>query len=108
MRQILFGGISKNYQSNFLIGHSNYMIVEADEFDKSFLHLDPILSIITSIDRDHIDTYHDEKDMLDAYGRFLVNTCRGHKKNNNQDGFKVHGCPVILSSKIGKKISLFT
>ena len=36
------------------------MIVEADEFDKSFFYLDP-LSIITSIDRDHIDTYHDER-----------------------------------------------
>ncbi len=100
-----FGGISKNYQSNFLIGHSSYMIVEADEFDKSFLQLDPILSIITSMDRDHVDTYHDEKDMLDAYGRFLLNTYQGHKKNNNQDGVKVHGSPVILSSKIDKKKS---
>ena len=61
-----FGGMSKNYHSNFLIGKSNFMIVEADEFDKSFLQLNPILSLVTSLDRDHVDTYSDTKDMLNA------------------------------------------
>jgi len=98
-----FGGISKNYQSNFLIGRSNYMIVEADEFDKSFLQLEPILSIITSIDRDHVDTYNVEKDMLDAYGRFLYNTYHSYKKNNNQDGVPINGFPVVISSKVDEK-----
>ena len=98
-----FGGVSNNYQSNFLIGHSKYMIVEADEFDKSFLQLEPMLSIITSIDRDHGDTYYDEKDMLNAYGEFLINTYHRHKKNNNHDGVKINGLPVVLSSQVEKK-----
>ena len=50
-----FGGISKNYHTNFLIGNSEYMIIEADEYDQSFLKLNPTISIITSMDKDHIE-----------------------------------------------------
>ena len=98
-----FGGMSKNYHSNFLIGKSNFMIIEADEFDKSFLQLTPILSLITSIDRDHVDTYTNTKDMLNSYSQFLSNSCEGYKTNNNQEGVKINGFPVVLSSKVDKK-----
>lgn len=98
-----FGGMSKNYHSNFLIGKSNFMIIEADEFDKSFLQLTPIISLITSIDRDHVDTYRDTKDMLDSYSQFLSNSYEGYKKNNSHEGVKINGFPVVLSSKVDKK-----
>ena len=53
------GGISNNYHSNLLIDNSDYVAVEADEYDRSFLHLKPYMSVITSIDPDHLDIYGD-------------------------------------------------
>ena len=46
------------------------MVVEADEFDRSFLSLAPILAVVTSIDRDHLDTYRDLPEILDAFAAF--------------------------------------
>ena len=68
-----FGGISNNYQSNVLLGKSDYMIVEADEYDRSFLELNPVMGLITSLDRDHIDTYESKDSMVEAYAMFCLN-----------------------------------
>ncbi|MBN2683340.1 MAG: UDP-N-acetylmuramate--L-alanine ligase [Bacteroidales bacterium] len=65
------GGISKNYKTNFL--HSNKsqrMVVEADEFDRSFLTLNPSLSIITSIDADHLDIYGNKESIKESFNLF--------------------------------------
>ena len=43
-----FGGISKNYNSNFMVGTSEFMVIEADEYDNSFLKLNPEISLISS------------------------------------------------------------
>lgn len=52
------GGISNNYQSNLLLdAKSDFVVVEADEYDRSFHHLTPYMSVITSIDPDHLDIY---------------------------------------------------
>ncbi|MCQ2348195.1 MAG: UDP-N-acetylmuramate--L-alanine ligase [Paludibacteraceae bacterium] len=52
------GGISNNFQSNLLIDeNSDFVVVEADEYDRSFHHLQPYMSVITSIDPDHLDIY---------------------------------------------------
>ncbi len=51
------GGITKNYQSNYLLGHEPILVVEADEYDRSFLTLFPEYAIITSTDSDHLDIY---------------------------------------------------
>ncbi|MCH2042915.1 MAG: UDP-N-acetylmuramate--L-alanine ligase [Saprospiraceae bacterium] len=59
------GGISSNLNSNFVAGNSEWVVMEADEFDRSFLHLHPHISIITSMDADHLDIYGD-KDSLEA------------------------------------------
>ena len=69
-----FGGISNNYSSNFLIGTDKYMIIEADEYDKSFLKLSPTISLISAIDSDHSETYKSENEMLQAYYQFTLNT----------------------------------
>jgi UDP-N-acetylmuramate--alanine ligase len=53
------GGISSNYQTNVLYGKNNVMVVEADEYDRSFLTLYPDVAIITSMDADHLDIYGD-------------------------------------------------
>ncbi|MBN2461415.1 MAG: UDP-N-acetylmuramate--L-alanine ligase [Candidatus Cloacimonetes bacterium] len=56
---VIVGGIVKNYGSNNLLGSGKYIVVEADEFDRSFLHLSPILAGITNIEADHLDCYRD-------------------------------------------------
>ena len=65
------GGITKNYDSNFIFTpDSRYLVVEADEFDRSFLHLHPDFSIITSTDADHLDIYGSHESMKGAFRRF--------------------------------------
>lgn len=64
------GGISTNYQSNFLIGSSNVMVVEADEYDRSFLTLHPDVAVITSMDADHLDIYGDPKSLENSFREF--------------------------------------
>lgn len=51
------GGISRNFNTNFVFGESEWLVVEADEFDRSFLHLHPEIAVITSMDPDHLDIY---------------------------------------------------
>ena len=67
------GGISHNYNTNFLFSESSsILIVEADEFDRSFLHLHADIAIITSIDVDHLDVYNDKSDLLLAFNQFVA------------------------------------
>ncbi len=63
------GGIMKNYNSNYIEGSSNWIIAEADEFDRSFLHLYPRILIIQSLDADHLDIYKDYQSLINAYER---------------------------------------
>ncbi|MDD4395402.1 MAG: UDP-N-acetylmuramate--L-alanine ligase [Bacteroidales bacterium] len=65
------GGIAKNFDSNFLI-HPQYdtVVVEADEFDRSFLTLFPTIAIITSMDADHLDIYGDQQHLIDSFQLF--------------------------------------
>lgn len=64
------GGIAQNYQSNFIEGKSDWVIVEADEFDRSFLHLSPDYSAIMSMDADHLDIYGDKVQMAKGFTQF--------------------------------------
>ena len=64
------GGISKNYGTNLLMSHSNAVVAEADEFDRSFLQLHPEIAVITAIDADHLDIYGDIRHVLDAFKAF--------------------------------------
>lgn len=53
------GGIAQNFESNYVHGKSDWVVVEADEYDRSFLQLDPDIAIILSMDADHLDIYGD-------------------------------------------------
>jgi UDP-N-acetylmuramate--alanine ligase len=64
------GGISSNYNTNFWSDENNTAVVEADEYDRSFLKLSPDVAVITSMDPDHLDIYGDEKTMQDAFVEF--------------------------------------
>lgn len=66
------GGISKNYKTNYLVDkEGQYVVVEADEFDRSFLKLNPQKAIITAVDEDHLDIYSDHQDLKDAFKQFV-------------------------------------
>jgi UDP-N-acetylmuramate--alanine ligase len=67
------GGISKNYNSNLLLGDSRYTVIEADEFDRSFHRLKPLMAVVTSLDADHLDIYGDQRTMVEAYNIFCGN-----------------------------------
>jgi len=66
------GGISKNYNTNLLLAEKgNILIVEADEYDRSFLQLQPDIAIITSVDVDHLDIYKNKEDLHVAFKQFV-------------------------------------
>ncbi|MCR4857809.1 MAG: UDP-N-acetylmuramate--L-alanine ligase [Bacteroidales bacterium] len=71
------GGISKNLNDNYICSlNPDTAVVEADEFDRSFLTLHPEVSVITSMDADHLDIYRDVEDLRDAFRQFASQTNR--------------------------------
>jgi UDP-N-acetylmuramate--alanine ligase len=64
------GGISTNYISNVLYGKNDIVVVEADEYDRSFLTLFPNIAVITSMDADHLDIYGDHAHLTDSFKLF--------------------------------------
>lgn len=71
------GGILKNYNSNYIEGTSNWFIAEADEYDRSFLQLYPKITIIQSLDPDHLDIYGTHQEMIRTYEEFSLQTQEG-------------------------------
>ena len=67
------GGISENYNTNFIQNGDEIILVEADEFDRSFLTLYPDIACITSIDPDHLDVYFNEQSLHDSFTDFTNN-----------------------------------
>lgn len=69
------GGVSKNFGSNLLVNNkSEYVVVEADEYDRSFLQLHPHMAVITATDPDHLDIYGTHEAMMEAYLQFANQT----------------------------------
>jgi len=67
----LIGGILKNYGSNFIISEqTDVFVVEADEYDRSFLQLHPDISVISSMDADHLDIYGTQKELQNTFVEF--------------------------------------
>ncbi len=64
------GGIAANYKSNYIDQGENIVVLEADEYDRSFLQLKPDLTIINSLDADHLDIYGSREEMVETYLRF--------------------------------------
>jgi UDP-N-acetylmuramate--alanine ligase len=64
------GGIASNYNSNVLFSDNNVMVIEADEFDRSFLTLHPDIAIVTSMDADHLDIYGDKSHLEESFRLF--------------------------------------
>lgn len=68
---IVVGGVVGAYGSNAHLGTSDLMIVEADESDRSFLMLTPTIAVVTNIDREHMDYYHDMDDVRNCFANFV-------------------------------------
>lgn len=82
----IMGGFFNNTFSNFFKNGSEVFIVEADEYDRSFLHLRPTLACITSLDPDHLDIYKTKTAFVDAFIQF--------SEQVNQDLIVAHGLPI--------------
>ncbi|MDF1548989.1 MAG: UDP-N-acetylmuramate--L-alanine ligase [Bacteroidales bacterium] len=70
------GGISKNYQTNLILPYDinnkgTFAVVEADEFDRSFLQLSPSIALITAIDADHLDIYENKENIVYSFNQFV-------------------------------------
>lgn len=69
------GGVSANYNTNYWSNtSSSFVVTEADEYDRSFLHLHPYLSLITAMDADHLDIYGTHEEVLNAFHKFASQT----------------------------------
>lgn len=69
------GGIANNYATNHLVdAKSDYVVVEADEYDRSFLQLEPYISVVTSIAEDHLDIYGSLQNLKQAFSDFVSKT----------------------------------
>ncbi len=97
--QAFLGGISRNYASNLILdASSEYLVAEADEFDRSFLQLHPHIAVITSVDADHLDIYGDHRSLLESFSSFAGKIVEG--------GYLIikNGLDLPLELKSGVKI----
>lgn len=94
------GGLAKNYNSNLLINtESPYVVVEADEYDRSFLHLQPHSAIITATDADHLDIYNTHQELLNSFEQFT--------RQINPKGFLLKKYGITLDAR-GLKTKVYT
>ena len=92
------GGISKNYKSNLILSDkSDFVVIEADEYDRSFLHLEPYIATITSADPDHLDIYGNKENYLEAFAQFT--------EKIRENGYLIihEGLEVVPRTKPGVK-----
>ncbi len=95
----LAGGLMNNYKSNVIINiPADLLIVEADEFDRSFLEIQPDITVISSLDADHLDIYHNKKKLIQSFLDFAGKLKR--------DGLLIHHVKLRLFDDISfEKIS---
>ncbi|WP_316765184.1 UDP-N-acetylmuramate--L-alanine ligase [Pedobacter frigiditerrae] len=91
------GGITSNYNSNVLFGKNNVVVVEADEYDRSFLTLHPDIAVVTSMDADHLDIYGDESHLHESFHLF-ANQLKADGKLFVKDGLPLQGITYSANS----------
>lgn len=96
------GGITQNYATNLLLSHSPnaYVVVEADEYDKSFLTLNPDVAVITAIDADHLDIYHNHSAVQEAFEMF-VRKIKPNGKLFYRNGLSLEGKNQVQKATFG-------
>lgn len=95
------GGILKNYSSNLMLSDkSEFTVIEADEYDRSFHWLHPYMALITSVDPDHLDIYGTEEEYLKSFEKFTTLIQQG--------GALVMKHNIKLSPKVGEGVKIYT
>ena len=95
------GGISRNYNSNLIFDeNAGIMVAEADEFDRSFLHLTPSLAVVTAIDPDHMDIYGNLDSLKSAFKEFILQIKHG--------GILLIKESLDLTYKLPENVSVYT
>lgn len=95
------GGISKNYTSNLLLSDkSDLVVIEADEFDRSFHHLSPYMAVVTATDADHLDIYGTYDAYVESFNHFTSLVQPG--------GVLIMKKGIVLNPQLAEKVSLYT
>lgn len=95
------GGISNNYRTNLLLsGQSNYVVVEADEYDRSFHRLTPFMAVITSMDPDHLDIYGSIEAFVESFEYFTSLISPG--------GALIVNKKIAIQAKLQKAVKHYT
>lgn len=95
------GGILKNYNSNLILSdHSEYSVIEADEFDRSFHHLKPYIAVVTATDPDHLDIYGTEEAYLESFAHFT--------ELIRPDGMLIVHTGLKLKPRVAEGVKTFT
>ena len=95
------GGIAKNINSNVIINtDAKHVVVEADEFDRSFLTLYPMIAVISSIDADHLDIYKDYNSINDAFHQFISQI--------KPNGVLINKLGLNINKQINREITYYT
>ena len=104
------GGIANNYHSNLLLdAASDLVVVEADEFDRSFHHLSPYMSVITSMDADHLDIYGTEEAYRESFAKYagLVEKALVVKRGVKLDVRDAGGGAKVYSYAVGEEADFY-
>jgi UDP-N-acetylmuramate--alanine ligase len=94
------GGIALNFESNFVEGESDYVVAEADEFDRSFLHLYPNVAAIMSMDADHLDIYGNIEALHETFHQYVNQVQEG--------GFVFYKADLPLNPTVQKDVKVQT
>ncbi|MBO7315717.1 MAG: UDP-N-acetylmuramate--L-alanine ligase [Paludibacteraceae bacterium] len=95
------GGIAKNYTSNLLLSDkSDLVVIEADEFDRSFHHLSPYMAVITATDADHLDIYGTHEAYLESFAHFTSLIQEG--------GYLLMKKNILLQPRLKSGVKLYT
>lgn len=95
------GGISKNYKTNLLLSEtSEYVVIEADEFDRSFHWLTPFATVVTAVDSDHLDIYGTREAYLESFNKYTSLI--------TPDGYLIVKKGIELSPRVKEGVKIFT
>ncbi len=94
------GGIVKNYGTNHLLAESDYVVIEADEYDRSFHWLRPWATVITSTDADHLDIYGTEEAYLESFRHYTTLIQPG--------GALIIHCGLKMTPSVGEDVKVYT
>ncbi len=95
------GGIAKNYTSNLMLSDtSDLVVIEADEFDRSFHHLTPYMAVVTAVDADHLDIYGTHDAYLESFAHFTSLIVEG--------GCLIMKKGIALQPRLGNGVKLYT